>query len=241
MVIWGVRSLVVVGVLAACGRVGFSPATGADGPANQIRTPPRFVQTDSTGAGSAAVATRALPANVAAGNMILVAIDVVPGAGITVVVTDDKGQTYTVLGPFDGNDSVRHFIAYTLAQMSGPTTVTSTLSSAPATYHDLRLHEYANTAMTDPVEATASATGITQVMDGVRSGVVTTTEPNELIFGFATYAGQGVPGTGFTLRSNFDFDLTEDRVAVTPGPYEALSTLTNGSTWTIDAVTIRGR
>jgi len=241
-----VRSLVVVGSLAACGRVGFSPATDgnpADQAVDQNRpiAPPTFVQTDSYGAGSNAVATLAMPAPVTAGNMILVAIDIVPGTGVTVTVSDDQLNAYTVLGPFDGIADVRHFLAYAFAQRSGPTTVTSTLSSRPADYHDLRLHEYAGTSATDPIEATASATGTSQTLDGARSGFVTTTEPNELIFGFGTYSGRGDAGSGFTLRSSFDFDLTEDRVAPTPGPYEAVSTLTTGSNWMMTVAAIRGR
>lgn len=241
------RSLAILAALAACGRLEFARTNrdaSVDTPPDQAHVPtaPVFVQTESSGNTGATVAALALPADVTAGNMILVAIDLVPGQSITLVQTaDNQGNTYRTLGPFDGIDQVRHYLVYAIAGVSGPTKVTATVSSAPGLYFDFRLHEYAGTAADDPIQATASATGTSTAIDAARSGPVTTTEPNELIFGFVTYSGQGGAGTGFTMRSMFDGDLTEDRVAVTPGAYEAISTLESGSSWTATVAAIRGR
>jgi hypothetical protein len=232
--------------LAGC-RIGFTERTTSDASpdvASDGRVPlaPRFVQTDSTANAGSTTAGLPLPSSVVAGNLILVAIDYVPGAGITLVgVSDDKGNPYTPLGPFDGNNGVRHYLAWSIAQAAGPTTVTSVLTSAPGTYYDLRLHEYTDTAQTNPIESTDVAAGTTIAVDGAHSPVITTREPNELIFGFFTLAGgTGSAGTGFAERSTFDSDLTEDKLAPTPGAYEAVATCT-GTSWTAIVASIRGR
>ncbi|MBA3458547.1 MAG: hypothetical protein H0T46_01190 [Deltaproteobacteria bacterium] len=233
-------------VLVGC-RINFTEVTAndaapdADG-ATDGRMPlaPQFVQTSSTGNGGSTTAAMSLPNDVVAGNLLLVAIDLVPGPGNTLVsVTDDKGNPYTALGPWDGNN-VRHYLAWSIAQTAGPTTITSTLSAAPTIY-DLRLHEYANTEQTDPIEVTAFSTGTTTAVDGARSPTITTLEPNELVFGFFTLMnGTGIAGTGFTARSTFDGDLVEDKLAPTPGPYEAVATCP-GIWWNAVVAAIRGR
>lgn len=239
----------LVVALAGC-RVGFSergPGDAATDTAPDVevdgRIPlaPRFVQTNATANAGSTTAALALTNEVVAGNLLLVAIDVVPGPGLTLVsVTDDKGNAYTPLGPWDGNN-VRHYLAWSIAQASGPTTITSTMSAAPTSYYDLRLHEYANTAQTNPIEATAFASGTSTAVDAARSPTIMTLEPNELIFGYFTLLnGAGIAGTGFTMRSTFDADLVEDAPAPTPGPYQAIATCT-GQWWNAVVASIRGR
>jgi len=243
-----IRHAVVLVVLAGC-RIGFDARTApdggpdavADGSDARIPLAPRFVQTDSTMNPGAATIALSFPADVVAGNLVLCAIDFVPATATLVSITDDKGNTYTAAGPFDGNGGVRHYLAWTIAAIGGPTTVTAMTSAAPTTFYDLRLHEYADVAAGSPVHGAASATGTTMAPDGAQSPPVTTTEPNELIFGFVTFFGPaGTAGTGFMSRSMFDADLTEDMVAVTPGTYRALAT-SNGSSWTATVAAIRGR
>ncbi len=229
--------MLVAVAVAGC-RIGFDERRAPDA---GVVSPPRFVQTESTmNPGSATIAL-ALPSGVAAGNLVLCAIDYLPAsAGTLVSVTDDKGNTYTPAGPFDGNGEARHYLAWTIAQTSGPTTVTATLSAAPGTFLDLRLHEYENVDPVAPVHGAASATGTSTATDGALSAPVTTTTPNELVFGFLTFFGFGSGGTGFTIRSTFDGDVTEDMVATSPGEYRAKGTATNPD-WTATVTAIRGR
>lgn len=231
------RLVALLAVAAGC-RIGFDERRAPD--AAEV-TPPRFVQTDSTmNPGSTTIAL-ALPAAVSAGNLILCAIDYLPGSSGTLsAITDDQGNAYAVAGPFDGSGQQRHYLAWTIAETAGPTTVTATLTAPPATYFDLRLHEYANVDPLAPVHGAASATGTSTAPDGAASAPVTTTSPNELVFGFLTYFGPGTGGTGFTIRSTFDGDVTEDLVAVTPGEYRATGTATNPD-WTATVAAIRGR
>ena len=237
--------IALVVLLASC-RIGFSERTATDASPDvaldgRVPTAPQFVQTDSTRNAGSTTAGLALPNDVVAGDLLLVAIDLVPGPAITLVsVTDDKGNTYTPLGPWDANN-VRHYLAWSIAQTSGPTTITSTLSGAPSMFYDLRLHEYANTAQASPIEMTAFSNGTTTAVDGAQSPTITTLEPNELIFGFFTLSGgAGAAGTGFTERSTFDADLVEDMAAPVPGPYQAIATC-SGLWWNALVASIRGR
>lgn len=109
-------------------------------------------------------------------------------------------------------------------------------------YYDLRLHQYAGTAQSNPIEATNSMTGTTSGVDSAHSGIVTTSEANEMIFGYVTYSANGAGGTGFTVRSmQVAGDLSEDRIASTPGSYEVLATMTSSASWTAVAAAVRGR
>lgn len=237
--------VLVLVALAGC-RIGFeartAPDAGADAaPDAHLPLAPRFVQTDSTmNPGSPTIAL-AFPAEVAAGDLLLCAIDLVPATATLVSVTDDKGNAYTTAGPFDGNGGSRHYLAWTIAATGGPTTVTATTSEAPMMFYTLRLHEYADVAASSPVHGATSATGTTNATDGAQSPPIATTEPNELIFGLVTFFGPaGAAGTGFTTRSTFDADLTEDMIAATPGTYRVIAT-SNGSSWTATGVAVRGR
>ncbi len=240
---------VVLVVIAGCGRLGFEVRVGEDAAAEleprdgRVPITPAFVQTYSARNPGFASVTASLPADVMAGNLLLVGVEFSPGAPFRLTgVTDDKNNRYSLLGPFDGLGDLRHYLAYAIARTSGPTTITSTLDGAPSPYYSLRLHEYASTAQTGPIEVSAFATGTDSSIDGARSGLITTTEPNELLFGYATFFG-GSPGTGteFTTRSTFDGDLTEDRLAPTPGGYEVTATMLGGSQWTVIGAAIRGR
>jgi hypothetical protein len=239
----------LVVLTAGCGRFGFEAHIGEDAAVDidardgHVPVAPVFVQTASAANAGFTTVTTAMPMDVVAGDLILAAIDFVPGTGITLTsVTDDKSNTYTLLGPFDGMGDTRHYLAHAIASTGGPTTVTSTVGSAPGTFYDLRLHEYTSTAQTDPIGETRSATGVDLSIDGARSGAITTTEPNGRIFGFVTfYGGSPGTGTGFTTRSTFDGDLTEDAPAPTPGSYEATGTMLGGMYWTAIGAAIRGR
>ena len=242
------RGILVLVALAGC-RIGFDartqPDAGADASTDaadaRVPLPPRFVQTDSTMNPGAATIGLALSADVTAGNLLLHMIDYVPGTTIQLAsITDDKSNTYQVIGPFDGNGNIRHYLAWSIAATAGPTTVTATLTGAPSTFFDLRLHEYENVDPIAPIQATASATGTTTAVDGAQSAPVTTVAPNQLIFGAITFFGVGTGGTGFTIRSTFDGDVTEDMVAPTPGVYRAIGT-SSGSSWTATVAAIRGR
>lgn len=233
-------------LVAACGRIGFDAggidAAGAGddgGDARIAAAPPAFVQTASSSADGQRMGSATLGQNVTAGDLILVAVDVGPGTFALSSVTDNRGDAFTILGPFVGT-GLDEYVAYAYAA-GGQTTVTTTLDAAGTDFHAVRVHEYANVAPADPIEASATATGTTNVADGARSAPLTTTEPNELIFGVVTCgAAPATQGTMFQRRSQFDGDITEDMVAATPGAYQATGTC-DGNAWNATGVALRGR
>lgn len=91
----------------------------------------------------------------------------------------------------------------------------------------IRVHEYSSLVAFD---VGARATGTSVSKDGMRSGTVTTNGVVDLVFGFGL-ANTVSSGTGFTLRSSFRSDVTEDRVVFGPGPQEATATMVSGGTW----------
>lgn len=250
------RSVLALAVLlAGCGRRGFEERHGADAaidavvdatidvPGDSIdapvtRTPPLFVQTRSADGNGTTTCTLAYSNAVAAGDLLVATIDITPSSSAVLVgVTDNRGDTFTALGPFDGN-GVRHYITHAYAA-GGPTTVTAEISSATNMYFDLRLHEYANTALVSPIEMAASKTGTSTGTDAA-TVTLTTTEPNEMIFALATFVGTGNEGSGFSVRSTYDGDVTEDRIVALPGAHDATAT-TGAASWVISAAAIRGR
>jgi hypothetical protein len=226
--------------VAGCGRISFDPASPAqtDGGIDAgLPRPPVFVQHAANG--TAATLTKAMPfpAPVTAGDLILVAIDYDLSTPQVAGVSDSQGNTYTVLGPFDAPRS-RQYLAYALAQTSDVDTVTATLDAIPAQFLELRIHEYADVSPTDPFDAVASAGGTATGPDAAASPLIVTTSPNELVFGLVI-DGTVSAGTGFTLRSSEYGDVTEDRIAATPGSYAATATVTG--IWNATVAAFRGR
>jgi hypothetical protein len=102
------------------------------------------------------------------------------------------------------------------------------------------VHEYAGIATSSAFDRASSANGATAAQDGMNSGSVTTTWPRELVFGFAE-TGTAAPGTGFTARSLYGDNVTEDRVVEAIGSYHATATMVGGSEWSMMVATFKGR
>ena len=78
-----------------------------------------------------------------------------------------------------------------------------------------------------PSHAAHSSTGTTALME---SGFVTTTGPNDLVFGFGV-TGAATVGAGFTLRSSFNSNVTEDQIAANAGQHEATARTQASTGW----------
>jgi hypothetical protein len=232
----------IVMAACGCGRVGFDAdamvvdAMVADTP----QTPITFVQ---AAAGAAGLTTFSLAFNspLVAGHLIIVGLDFDMTTSIAPTqVIDTMQNVYRIVGPYDGPPN-RQYIAYTIAKTSGPDTVMATPSGAANSYFELRIHEYAGVFSGDPLDAAAGATGSSLAVDGAASPLILTTAPNELIFGLAVFTPtNGASGTGFTRRTSFVGDVTEDLIAVSPGSYRATATMNSGTSWTITVAAFRG-
>jgi hypothetical protein len=197
-------------------------------------TPIAFVQANAVKSGAQTTAAVAFMQAVTAHDAIVLEVDDNgPGA---VTVTDSLGSTYEpMVGPVT-NSGFRLTIFAAFDVRAGSDTITVTFSAAPATESHLYAHEYAGLVAFD---VGAGATGTSAATDGVASGFITTRYANELLFAYSQ-TGVVVAGTGFTARSTFDSNVSEDQLIPTVGTYQATATMTSGSSWTIVAGAFRG-
>ena len=128
--------------------------------------------------------------NTTAGNAIVVAAST-GGAAIS-SVTDTQGNTFTQ-AVANGSDA----IFYATNIKGGTDTVTASFATSTG-FSLIYIHEYAGLAVSSALDqvSTQSGTGT-----AVTSGAKTTTQVNELIFGYASVDNSVSAGSvGFTVR-----------------------------------------
>jgi len=157
-----------------------------------------FVQSAVAGSGnSAAQRSLAYSSNVAAGNLLVVAISTF-GTSITMTVVDTQGNTYAQAGSYGINGSNRVSFWYAVAGSSGANTVQVTPSAAA--FMGLGVLEYSGAPASSPLDATSTNSGSTLA---VSTGTVAVNGANELLLG-CFGEGQGTytfsPDAGFTTR-----------------------------------------
>ncbi len=198
------------------------------------QAPIAFVQANAVRGGAVTTMQVVFVRAIAPRDAILLGVDSdSPGL---VTVSDTEGNTYVpVVGPVTASGySLTLFVALDVA--GGPDTVTVTWSSPVASECHLYAHEYAGLTSFD---VGAGGVGTSTATDGITSGMIETHHANELVFGY-TKTGIATAGTGFTARSTFDNNITEDESAPAPGPYQATATMTNGTSWTMLVGAFRG-
>ncbi len=108
----------------------------------------------------------------------------------------------------------------------GPNAVTMTAVGVSGTsgnaFNQIAVHEYAGIALAAPLDVSAeAATNATSNPCLLASGLATTTEDGELIFGYGNVLhGPLSGGAGFTVRESFG-GITEDRLQTNAGPVAA--------------------
>lgn len=161
--------------------------------------PQGAVSSDTTGTASAFKIVT-LPGIVASGSVVAGAAYCACTTNLT--VTDDKSNSYTVLGPNIGLAGVKYWYFYALNVTNGPSVITTTLSSGTGTFWRAVVDEIANVQAIDGNNNTytASASGT----DGITSGSLTTTVNNDFIYGTSTKFDVGtiVHGTNFSIQEN---------------------------------------
>lgn len=244
--------VILLGLVAGCGRLGFDPLGSrdggplgdGDGPIGDAHVPiaPQFLQTTQAMATTGSSLSTGFTSPVAADDLIVVTVDFDHTSPVTASsVTDSLGSTFSIVGPDDGYaiaNNNRQYIAYALATTSGSDTINVVLNASVLSYLELRIHEYASASLVAPFDSHAAGTSVTGGTDAAQTSALVTSEPNELIFGLII-DGTVTAGPSFTTRNTAFGDLTEDEVAQTPGSYTVVATTTNG--WTASAVAFRGR
>jgi hypothetical protein len=246
-------------VVAACTSFGSAaPAPGQDagleagpdaglevGPDSAMgATPITFVKVLPNSFNLKGSGTLTLP-DVAPHNALIVAFDYSTETDL-VAVTDSAGDSFTLVPspPHRGPDRTQG-IAAAFDVKGGTTDITLTITLGvlpPPDFFEVYAHEYAGIALTNAIDVSKANDGNTPNDLSVTSGIGTTSARHELVFGFLSGdIGQPQFGAGFTERSTYNGNLTEDREVVNSGPYEATAALMTPGPWTMVMATFRGR
>lgn len=206
-----------------------------------------FVQSKSLDGGSATAASLGLTAAVSLASLLVVPVRV--GAnGRTITVADNKANTYSNLTVLSDGAGADANIFYAANAASGLTTVTLSISGAAATLR-FAAHEYSGIATSTPLDQNTRQTYSVAAGGTADSGNVTTTQADELLFG---YVEEADGATGFTAGTNYTKreELivatalkvgTEDRIVAATGTYSASAVLSsNTPSGTIWIATFKG-
>jgi chitodextrinase len=197
--------------------------------------PPSFVQVSENQISSGASISASFNVATTTGNTIIVVVSWSNNSPVS--VTDSQGDTFVSVSPATSwwnGYSAQVFYATNVA--GGATTVTASFGTSVSFFGTLYANEYAGINAANPIDATASASGASSLLN---SGNITTTSANDLIFG-AGVSDNSVTaaGTGFTARDLAYGNIMEDQTGSTPGLYSATATH-NGIQWEMQVVAFR--
>ena len=174
-----------------------------------------------------------LPNNTVAGDALLVGVDFTTSATVS-TLTDSQGNNFTEVGTqLTSPGGARSRLYYARNIVGGPDKVTVTLS-ANSSFIEVYLSEFYGMNVLSPLEAQAGAAGNA---GAASSGNATTTVPGDVIYGYCVGDWACTAGSGFTARSTFDGNLTEDMPVGNPGPYAATGIATSG--WSMQMVALK--
>jgi hypothetical protein len=176
----------------------------------------------------------AFPAANTAGSLIVVGVNWTDTQNFG-SLSDTAGNSYIEVGTelrVPGQFRLRLYYAKNIA--GGPNTVMATFGGTVAAA-EVYIHEYSGADLVAPLDVQSGLTGTSAT---ATSGTATTTSANDLVFGYCV-TGTATGGPGFTVRSNFRGNLTEDKIAPTIGPVNA--TATADSAWALQMAAFRVR
>ena len=158
-----------------------------------------------------------------AGDLIVLDMFVLDSTSVS-SVTDTQGNTYTLIGS-PQTWSPYHFVErlyYAKNIKGGANTTTVTLSGSK--YMEVHLYDYSGLDTSSPLDASATPQTGTSVTG--TSGILTTSNANDLLFGFfhsdnnvTNTAGSGF--TGRTLSAEGGYPLAEDKYVTSTNSYSA--------------------
>ena len=153
----------------------------------------------------------------------------------TITISDTLGNVYLpAIGPVtDGPQNVTVYIWDVPNCRGGANTVRVTPTSSRAM--EIHVSEWTGISTTAPVDQTAVAGGFGT---SASSGLKTTTDSGELVFGYTFIANSATAGAGFTPLTLVNGDLDEYLIQSSPGPIAATYTQSSGD-WFVLMVTFR--
>jgi hypothetical protein len=201
-----------------------------------------FIQGGNADPSSSASVSVTLSAAQAAGDLNLVIVGFGDNISKLTSITDTRGNQYTLAAGATTSAGhgvqVIYYAKSIAAAAAGANTVTVKFTGT-VLYPDVRVVEYSGLDPNNPLDVAIGASG---TGTAVNSGVITTTNANDLLVG-ADYIGAGFTavGSGYTQRivTNPDADLVEDRIVAATGSYSATSTQSPSSWWVMQMVALR--
>ncbi len=214
---------------------GMDAMMGMDAPPLDTGTdsgiPIQFVQINYVFCGNKTSCAAPFTNPVSAGNAILVVVSAWKNQSVT--LTDTKMSTYKiVVGPAD-DPSYRNVIGAAFGVAGGANTVTATAASN--TDHFMWVAEYRGLFAFD-VGTFAIGNGV-----NASSGNLTTTQSNELLFGYAGYWVGGSVAPSFTARSVTGFGVVQDRLVPEAGTYVMTGVQNSSSNWAFPLGAFKGQ
>src|SRR6266542_2916444 len=187
-----------------------------------------------------AIVTVAFPAAQTAGNLNVVVIGWKDSKASITSVTDTKGNAYALaVGPTVRSAKATQAIYFAKNIFGAATNTVTVRFTVAAAYPDIRILEYGGLDPTNPLDATAAASGSSKTSS---SGSLKTSASNVLLVaGNLVATLTSGPGPGFTSRmiTSPDGDIVEDRTVSTAGTYSATAPLTASGFWVMQLVAFK--
>lgn len=184
-----------------------------------------------TGGGTSGTVTGAFGSNVTGGNLLIVPLNSQNGATVT-SVNDTVGTPYSLAINADGSTGFGA-IYFGKAAASGANTVTVVYASNVGNTV-LGLFEFSGNASSSPLDKTAESHQTVSSTSITSGNTATTTNANELLFGFITNCNGSAGEAGWTAVVTGNGDIFEYKIVSATGAYAA--TGTNSPTFTYDAM-----
>jgi chitodextrinase len=203
--------------------------------ASSFQNPPTFVQSNENGVSSGTRISVSFNNSISAGNTIVVYV--IWDNTKSVTLTDSRGNTFnSVSAPVLWGSGNSAQIFYASGISGGTDSITATFRNSISNFGIIYIHEYSGISSVNPVDFTASATGSSPFLN---SGTISTPSTNYLIFGGGVSDNVVTEaGSDFIARDLAFGNITEDRIAATPGNYAATA-IHNGLVWAMQVVAFR--
>lgn len=142
-------------------------------------------------------------------------------------ITDDKGNSYTIVDSYAGDNSDTMYSFYASNLTNSPKTITANFTGN--VYAQIAIDEYSGVGTLD-VHGFNYQSSVTTAANNITSGNVTPTQNGDLIYGgtmcYSTGTGAPTAGSGFTGRNStaYFYGATEDQVQTTAAAIAATFT-----------------
>jgi hypothetical protein len=189
--------------------------------------PLAFVQSASNGSKAASEVTAqfALPSTAHALLVVALTLDTGDAATTRPAVTDDQGDTFAPRVSLSVAPKLHYVFAVEDSKGGALSVSVRTQDGSPLNEMELYIHEYSTGGRgASFVMAKAQAGGCPTAQKDCMATDKMAAPAQSLVFGYAL-AGQVGPGTGFSPRETFHYNVTEDRIVEAAGDYAVTASM----------------